>query len=246
MDFSGKIVIVTGGAHGIGRCIAETFAATGARVAVIDRSPEPVDLSAADFYYQGDIAEELVLAEFAGQVIKRYGGIDCLINNACLSRRGILSGCSLEEFLYVQKVGVAAPYQLPRLFRDHFRSGAAIVNITSTRASMSQPDTESYSAAKGGISALTHALAVSLAGRVRVNSIAPGWIDTTDGNWSEADKAQHLVKRIGHPQDIARMVLFLCSDDCGFITGENITIDGGMSRQMIYHNDFGWTYSGKP
>lgn len=245
MDFSGKIVIVTGGAHGIGRCITEHFAAAGARVAVIDRSPEPMDWSAADFYYQGDIAEEHILSVFAGQVIERYGGIDCLVNNACLSRKGILSECSLEDFLYVQKVGVAAPYQLTCLFRDHFRSGAAIVNITSTRASMSQPDTESYSAAKGGISALTHALAVSLAGRVRVNSIAPGWIDTTDGDWSEADKAQHLVKRIGQPQDIARMVLFLCSDDCGFITGENITIDGGMSRQMIYHNDFGWTYNRK-
>ena len=105
---------------------------------------------------------------------------------------------------------------------------------------MSQPQTESYSAAKGGIAALTHALAMSLAGRVRVNSISPGWIDTAFTEWHGADASQHPAGRVGHPLDIAHMVLFLCSDKAGFITGQDICIDGGMTRQMIYHNDHGW------
>lgn len=105
---------------------------------------------------------------------------------------------------------------------------------------MSQPQTESYTAAKGGISALTHALAVSLAGRVRVNSISPGWIDTEGASFEGPDALQQPVGRVGTPSDIADMVLYLCSDKAGFITGENICIDGGMTRLMIYHNDFGW------
>ena len=119
-----------------------------------------------------------------------------------------------------------------------------MVNISSSRDRMSQPQTESYTAAKGGISALTHALAVSLAGKARVNSISPGWIETGDTVWTGPDADQQPVGRVGNPLDIANMVLFLCSDKAGFITGENICIDGGMTRQMIYHNDFGWTYKG--
>ena len=109
---------------------------------------------------------------------------------------------------------------------------------------MSQPQTESYTAAKGGISALTHAMAVSLAGKVRVNSISPGWIETGDTVWTGPDADQQPAGRVGNPLDIANMVRFLCSDKAGFITGENICIDGGMTRQMIYHNDFGWTFEG--
>lgn len=119
------------------------------------------------------------------------------------------------------------------------------MNISSSRDRMSQPQTESYTAAKGGISALTHALAVSLQGKVRVNSISPGWIETQGATWEGPDAAQHPAGRVGTPLDIAHMVLFLCSDKAGFITGENICIDGGMTHQMIYHNDFGWTYSGE-
>lgn len=180
------------------------------------------------------------------RVIEKYGRIDFLINNACISKGGILSDCSFGDFNYVLRLGVTAPYMLAKLFLRHFSSGASIVNISSTRAFMSQPDTESYTSAKGGITALTHALSISLAGRVRVNSISPGWIDTTRADkasdFSEEDKLQHPAGRIGTPQDIADMVLFLCSDKAGFITGENIIIDGGMSKQMIYHNDCGWRY----
>ena len=124
----------------------------------------------------------------------------------------------------------------------HFAPGASVINIASSRDRMSQPQTESYTAAKGGIAALTHAMAVSLSGRVRVNGISPGWIGTTGSDITGPDAAQQPVGRVGKPEDIAEMALFLCSDKAGFITGENICIDGGMTRLMIYHGEHGWSY----
>ena len=242
MDFINKIVVVTGGAKGIGNCLAKEFKKAGAKVAVIDLEENPADCD-CDLYFSGDIASESVLTSFTRLVVEKFSGIDYLINNACLSKKGILSDCSYEDFNYVLRVGVTAPFQLTKLFLPFFNKDGAVVNISSTRAFMSQEDTESYSAAKGGITALTHALAVSLSGRVRVNSIAPGWIDTSEEAWSKEDHEQHPVKRIGKPVDIAKMTMFLCSEDSGFITGENITIDGGMTKNMIYHNDLGWTFN---
>ncbi len=137
-------------------------------------------------------------------------------------------------------MGVTAPFYLAKLFAEHFAPGGSIVNISSSRDRMSQPGTESYTAAKGGISALTHALAVTLAGRVRVNSVSPGWIDTSYKEYEGADAVQQPVGRVGNPKDIANTVLFLCSDKAGFITGENICVDGGMTKLMIYHGDNGW------
>ena len=148
--------------------------------------------------------------------------------------------CSYEEFEYALKVGVTAPFYMVKLLKDHLAEGASIVNISSSRDRMSQPQTESYTAAKGGIAALTHALAVSLAGKARVNSISPGWIDTNYKVYEGPDAYQQPAGRVGIPLDIANMVLFLCSEKAGFITGENICIDGGMTRQMIYHGDCGW------
>ena len=185
MNFKGKICVVTGGAKGIGRCILGEFAKQGAKVAFVDIDQGAGEKALAELkaggaegmFYAGDIAEAAVLEGFAKEVIGRYGRVDFLINNACLSRKGIISGCGYNDFNYVLKVGVTAPYLLAKLFKEHFSLGAAIVNIASTRALMSQPDRESYTAAKGGISALTHSLAVSLAGKVRVNCISPGWID---------------------------------------------------------------------
>ena len=194
-------------------------------------------------YYQGDLADQKVLEDFARKVLDDYGHVDYLINNALPLMKGI-DACSYEEFNYALRVGVTAPFYLAKLFAPHFAPGAAIVNISSSRDRMSQPQTESYTAAKGGISALTHALAVSLAGRVRVNAIAPGWIDTDYTVYEGPDALQQPAGRVGNPMDIANMVLYLCSDKAGFITGENICIDGGMTRQMIYHNDFGWTLQG--
>lgn len=233
--FENKVAVVTGGAKGIGKAIAREFRKAGAEVCVIDLLPND--------YFVGDLADRAVLEEFARKVIADHGHVDYLINNALPLMKGI-GECSYEEFNYALRVGVTAPFYLTKLFTPHFAPGAAVVNISSSRDRMSQPQTESYTAAKGGISALTHALAVSLAGRVRVNSISPGWIETGDAVWTGPDAAQQPAGRVGTPLDIACMVLFLCSDKAGFITGENICIDGGMTRQMIYHNDFGWTLQG--
>ena len=233
--FQDKIAVVTGGAKGIGKAIAEEFRKAGAKVCIIDLLDNDG--------YTGDLAEQTVLENFARKVIAEHGHVDYLINNALPLMKGI-DKCSYEEFNYALRVGVTAPFYLTKLFAPHFAPGAAIVNISSSRDRMSQPQTESYTAAKGGISALTHALAVSLAGKVRVNSISPGWIDTDYTVYEGADAIQHPAGRVGNPLDIAHMVLYLCSDKAGFITGENICIDGGMTRQMIYHNDFGWTLQG--
>ena len=230
--FRGKTVVVTGGAHGIGKATAEEFKKNGADVCIIDKRPNE--------YFTGDLAEEATLRRFAEKVVAEYGKVDYLINNALPLMKGI-DTCSYEEFEYALRVGVTAPFYLTKLFLPHFAPGAAIVNISSSRDRMGQPQTESYTAAKGGISALTHALAVSLSGKVRVNSISPGWIDTDFTVYEGADAVQQPAGRVGNPLDVANMVLYLCSDKAGFITGENICIDGGMTRQMIYHGDFGWS-----
>ena len=230
--FQDKIAVITGGAQGIGKCIAEEFEKNGAFVCVIDKQPND--------YFIGDLAEEETLNRFAEKVIAEHGKVDYLINNALPLMKGIAE-CSYEEFNYALRVGVTAPFYLTKLFLPYFSPDAAIVNISSSRDRMSQPQTESYTAAKDGISALTHALAISLGGKVRVNSISPGWIDTAYTEYTGADAVQHPAGRVGNPLDIANMVLYLCSDKAGFITGENICIDGGMTKQMIYHNDFGWT-----
>ena len=231
MNFNNKIAVVTGGAQGIGRCIAEEFRKAGATVCVIDKQPGD--------HFVGDLADKDVLERFAKEVIAKHGRVDYLVNNALPLMKG-LAECSYEEFQYALSVGVTAPFYLAKLFAPHFAEGAAIVNISSSRDRMSQPQTESYTAAKGGIAALTHALAVSLAGKVRVNSISPGWIDTQYTVYDGPDAVQQPAGRVGNPLDIANMVLYLCSDKAGFITGENICIDGGMTRQMIYHGDHGW------
>ena len=250
----GKTCVITGGANGIGRCLVEIFASHGARVAFIDTDNDSgrnlaERLGDKALFMHGDIAEETVLFNFVRHVIQHFGSIHCLINNACLSHKGILSDCGFEDFSHVLRVGVAAPYMLTKLFRDNFAPGASIINISSTRAFMSQADTESYSAAKGGINALTHALATSLSSKVRVNAISPGWIDTgafqstpSTRNHSEEDKRQHPAGRVGKPEDIAALALFLASDDAGFITGQNFIVDGGMTTQMVYHADHGWSF----
>ena len=229
--FHDKVVVITGGAHGIGKTIAEEFQKAGAIVRIID--------IAEGNHYVGDISKKEVLEDFADKVIKDNEHIDFLINNALPLMKGI-DTCSYEEFEYALSVGITAPFYLTKLFQPYFAEGASIINISSSRDRMSQPQTESYTAAKGGIAALTHALAVSLAGKVRVNSISPGWIDTAYTVYEGPDAYQQPAGRVGNPTDIANMVLYLCSDKAGFITGENICIDGGMTRQMIYHGDCGW------
>lgn len=231
-DFKSKVAVITGGARGIGKCISEKFREAGATVCIIDLTKND--------YFTGDIADKSTLEAFAKKVVADYGHVDCLINNAAPKMCGIQNG-SYEDFEYALKVGVTAPFYLSKLFAPHFATGASIVNISSSRDRMSQPQTESYTAAKGGISALTHAMAMSFSGKVRVNSVSPGWIDTNYTVYTGADAVQQPCGRVGNPPDIANMVLYLCSDMAGFITGENICIDGGMTRQMIYHADHGWS-----
>ena len=268
--FKDKVAVVTGGASGIGRAIAEAFQREGAAVCVIDLKPGdqeggplgltsgedsrsrseripqprsrdavPQSRGAADHFVR-DVGDPHALEAFAAEIIAKHGRVDYLIHNALPLTKGIDS-CSWDEFNYALRVGVSAPFYLTKLLLPHLAPGAAIVNISSSRDRMSQPNTESYTAAKGGIAALTHALAVSLAGRARVNSISPGWIDTTGSEITGPDATQQPAGRVGRPEDIAEAVLFLCSERAGFITGENICIDGGMTKLMIYHNDYGWT-----
>ena len=233
MDFKDKVVVVTGGAHGIEKAIVDSFQKEGATVEIIDIAPGN--------HFVGDISKKEVLEAFAASVIQKHGHVDYLINNALPLMKGIRD-CSYEEFQYALSVGVTAPFYLSKLFSNHFTNGSAIINISSSRDRMSQPQTESYTAAKKGFSSLTHALAISFSGKVRVNSISPGWIDTDyriDGTGATPQPAG----RVRNPMDIANMVLFLCSEKAGFITEENICIDGGMTRQMIYHGDHGWNYN---
>ena len=230
--FREKVIVITGGAGGIGRCIAEEFQKEGAHVCVIDTAPGD--------HFVGDIADKTALEAFAQAVIRRYGRVDVLVNNAPPDFVGI-DTCSYAQFQHALSVGVTAPFYLAKLFAPCFAPGASIINISSSRDRMSQPQSESYTAAKGGIAALTHALAVSFTGKVRVNSISPGWIDTAFAVYDGPDAVQQPAGRVGNPLDIAHMVLFLASEKAGFITGENICIDGGQTRLMIYHGDHGWT-----
>ena len=230
--FQNKVVVITGGAAGIGRCIAQEFTKNGAHVCIIDTTPGD--------HFVGDIGDQATLEAFAQQVIDRYGRVDVLVNNAPPAFVGI-DRCSYAQFQQALAVGVTAPFYLSKLFAPYFALGASILNISSSRDRMSQPQSESYTAAKGGIAALTHALAVSFAGKVRVNSISPGWIDRDYVVYEGPDAIQQPAGRVGNPLDIAHMALFLSSEKAGFITGENICIDGGQTRLMIYHGDHGWS-----
>lgn len=232
-EFKDKVVVITGAAHGIGKVTADEFKKYGAKVCIIDMMEND--------YFVGDLSEKSVLEAFADKVIAEHGHVDCLINNAPPMMKGI-EECSYEEFTKALQVGVTAPFYLTKLFMSYFGKNASVINISSSRDRMSQPNTESYTAAKGGIAALTHGLAVSLAGKARVNSISPGWIDTDFTVYEGPDADQQLVRRVGNPLDISNMILFLCSEKAGFITGENICIDGGMTKLMVYHNDHGWMF----
>ena len=228
-----KVAVVTGGGHGIGKAVADAFRAKDVIVHIIDIKQGE--------WFVGDVGKKDDIERFAKYVTEQSGRVDYLINNALPIMKGI-NECSYEELQYALSVGVTAPFYLTKLLLPIFSENASIVNISSSRDRMSQPQTESYTAAKGGISALTHAMAVSLSGKARVNSISSGWINTTDEVYSGADALQQPIGRVGRPEDIAEMVMFLCSEKAGFITGENICIDGGMTRQMIYHGEHGWTY----
>ncbi len=238
MSFQKKSALITGVSRGIGAAVARAFREQGALVAGIDRNPAREEL---ELFVQGDVSRREALERFVKEAADAFGQVDFLINNA-MTAAGGPGACGYEGFVQALKVGVAAPYYLTQLLLPHFAPGACVINLSSTRAFQSQAGTESYTAAKGGITALTHAMAVSLAGRVRVNAIAPGWIDTTGARFSGSDAAQHPAGRVGEPGDIAAAVLFLCGAGASFITGQTLVVDGGMSKLMVYHGDQGWAY----
>jgi len=251
-DFTDKTAVVTGGGQGIGRAIAEALLKAGARVWLAECDAEAGNETCSELAHLGPI--EFVLTDVsdpkAVELLRRRveaGGLDLLVNNAAVMVRKPIEELSPEEWQRVLNVNLTGPFLWSRAFAPMLRTRrGSIVNIASTRALMSEPHTESYAASKGGLVALTHALALSLGPEVRVNCISPGWIDVTPlakrsrrhaAHLSERDHAQHPVGRVGRPEDIAAMVLYLASDEAGFITGENIVIDGGMTRKMIYVED---------
>ena len=243
-----KVCVITGSGNGIGKAIAELFAKEGAKVVCSSRracNGQPVSdrLNAQGYetiFVTCDISKEEDVKHLFDVAMETYGRVDVLVNNAPPLFMGI-DACSYEDFQRSLAIGVTAPFYLSKLFAPHFAPGASIINISSSRDRMSQPQTESYTAAKGGIAALTHALAVSFAGKVRVNSVSPGWIDNDFTVYEGPDATQQPVGRVGDPMDVANLVLFLASPKAGFITGENICVDGGQTRLMIYHGDHGWT-----
>jgi NAD(P)-dependent dehydrogenase (short-subunit alcohol dehydrogenase family) len=224
-----KTCFVTGGAHGIGKAVADRFEAAGYGVAVADINSDE---------YQLDVADDVAVARVVDRVVADLGGIDVVVNNAGIADPGRTSidELSATEWRRVIDVNLSGMFYVAKAAAPHLRKRkGCIVNITSTRAFMSEPNTFAYSASKGGIVALTHSLAISLGPDVRVNAIAPGWIETGDySKLRERDHDFHPVGRVGKPYDIAALALFLASDEAGFITGDVITSDGGVTRKMIY------------
>ena len=242
-----KVCVITGASNGIGKETALLFAEKGCDIAFIDKDNENGNklciqiksLGSECLFINDNIDNEKSIKSFTDKVIEKFGNIDYLINNACYSNKGLLSSCSYDDFLEILKIGAAAPYEITKNFINHFNEKSCIINIASTRAFMSQKDSESYSAAKGAIIALTHAMAVSLSHKVRVNSISHGWINTDENaKFSSEDILQHPSAKVGNTYDIASTAWFICNND--FINAENITVDGGMTKLMIYHNDEGW------
>lgn len=240
-----KNIVITGGANGIGRGISEWFLAKGARVAIIDIDEVQGKALASQYenlyFFKGDVSKKEDIHGFVSALKENMGAVSILVNNAGLSKGGLLNDLSYEDFDSVLSIGLKAPYELTRLLKeDLIKEKGHIINIASSRAFQSEPNYESYAAIKGGIVAMTHAMAITLAPHVIVNAIAPGWIRVTDYQPTVEDVEAIPSGRIGTPQDIAECVDFLCTQR--FINGEVITVDGGMNKRLIYHGDHGWEY----
>jgi NAD(P)-dependent dehydrogenase (short-subunit alcohol dehydrogenase family) len=234
-----KSVIVTGAARGIGAGIAARLAGDGWNVVATDIDSAALALSARQIgahAIAADAGDEADVRRIVSEALSQFGGIDAVVANAGINANGPLASTSLEAWNRVLSVNLTSLFLLAREAETALRAAkGAIVAIASTRAHMSEPDTLAYSATKGGVVALTHALAVTLGPDVRVNCISPGWIDT--GKWGSlkpSDHAQHPVGRVGVADDVAAAVAFLLSPESGFITGAELVVDGGMTRRMIY------------
>ena len=230
---SGKVAIVTGAAHGIGRAIAQRLAHDGWRVVGVDR--DPVEEFTGLRGVLADVGDETEIGALVADVAAREGGLDAIVSNAGTMVRKPLAALTLAEWSGVLTTNLTALFLLARAGEAMLRAAkGGIVAVASTRAHQSEANTESYSASKGGLVALTHALAISLGPDVRVNCISPGWIDVAGEALSEADAAQHPVGRVGKPEDVAAMAAFLLGSESGFVTGAEFVVDGGMTRKMIY------------
>lgn len=254
MTFAGKVVVITGSGQGIGQCMALTYANEGAIVVIAEIDEEAGEetrllIEEAEgecLFVPTDVSQEASVMEMVSLVVERYGKIDVLINNAALQSMGendTLFTRSVEAFEKIMSVNVTGAYICAKHCAAFMPEGSSILNIVSTRALMSEPHTEPYSTSKGALLALTHSLANSLAHKVRVNALSPGWIDISD--WkkkkdrkfraiTEEEHGQHLVGRVGLPQDVAQAALFLTGEGAGFITGSHLVVDGGMTVKMIY------------
>jgi len=241
-----KVAIITGGAQGIGKVTAKMLSKGAWQVAVLDVDEDALsEISEGQIAtYHCDVANERQVQDTINQVIAQFGRLDAIVNNAAISANKPVEELNLEDWNRVLAVNLTGAFLLAKHAAKHLRQQrGAIVNLCSTRAHMSEPNTEAYSASKGGIFALTHALAMSLAPDIRVNSISPGWIDVTNYkkeserkeiDWAAEHHEQHPVGRIGTPHDIAAMVQYLLSEHAAFITGQDFVVDGGMTRKMIY------------
>ena len=246
------VAVVTGGGQGIGRAVVRELLTRGAKVVFADIDAEAGWETAAEYrelgevrFVQADVSQEEDVKRLVAETLAVFGSLSFLVNNAGVSANKPVTDLTLEEWNFVLGVNLTGAFLLSKHAAPHLeRAGGAVVNIASTRAGMSEQNTEAYSASKGGLVALTHALAVSLGPAVRVNAVSPGWIEV--GEWqkvstrsapehSEEDRAQHPVGRVGVPEDVATMVAYLLSSESGFITGQNFIVDGGMTRKMIYH-----------
>lgn len=246
MKFKDKTVIVTGAGRGIGRSIAAAYAAAGASVIIAEKDTvtgtETEKLIHDDdgiaLFISTDVGVPEDVSAMVMKTAEIFGTPDILVNNAGFGIWKSPLNLTVDEWDKVINVNLRGAFlcarEAARLMREH--GGGSIINIASTRALMSEPGSEAYAASKGGILSLTHALAASFAAdHIRVNCISPGWIETGDySKLREADHKQHFSGRVGHPGDIARACLFLCSPENDFINGENLIIDGGMTRKMIY------------
>lgn len=228
-----KVALVTGGARGIGQAIAARLAGDGWRLVIADRDAANPAFPAR--CVQADIAEEAAVTALLQGVREQEGRLDGLVCNAGFMIRKPLRALSLAEWQSVIATNLTGCFLLVREAEALLRAArGAVLTIASTRAHQSEPDTESYAASKGGLVALTHALAVSLGPEVRVNCISPGWIDTRGEARREVDHAQHPVGRVGRPEDVAALATWLLGPESGFVTGAEFLADGGMTRRMIY------------
>lgn len=246
---SKKVALITGGAQGIGRISAAVLIREGMEVVILDRDGEAGNetrraLGPNCHFLLCNVTFEELVRGAVDRTVRRFGRLDLLVNNAAIAANKPIEELTLFEWDNVLRVNLTAPFLLAKYCAPHLRqSKGSIVNIASTRAYMSEPHTEAYSASKGGILALTHALAMSLGPEIRVNSISPGWIDVTPHQKEsvrdpyrirDEDNAQHPAGRVGRPEDIAELVAYLVSPAAGFITGQDFIVDGGMTRKMMY------------